>query len=691
MSRFHHLSLNRARSLLVLTVSVFLFFWGEGSLPPVKAAGGTEIGAGQILFQTEDSGSIPALHLESQLQLDVSGVLADVTLKQIFINQSDEWRNATYVLPLPETAAVYAMTMHVGERVIRAVVQEKQQARQTFEKAKREGRKAALTEQVRANLFRQQVANIGPGEQIIVEIKLLQQADYDQGRFSLRFPMTLTPRFVSGRPQAEAVITPGRHGWAVPTDQVSDAHLVSPHMQVAHGRVINPVVISAKLNVGMELREIASAYHQVRVTRREAQYDVGLVDGPVSMDRDFVLTWSPVVGTAPRAAVFREQIDGIDYVMLMVVPPERDHAIRALPRDMVMVIDTSGSMDGTSIVQARAGLQQALQRLRPEDRFNLLAFNDATTSLFPGVVPADATNLQAASRWAAGLEAGGGTMMEPALRAALGSNDDSSGYLKHVIFITDGAVANEDALFAQLSQTLGDTRFFPVGIGSAPNSYFMRRAARLGRGTHTHIGDIDEVQAQMGRLFDKIDRPVATDIEIHWPGEVDVYPRRVPAVYQGEPLVLVARADNLQGQVRITGVAADAPFEQVISLDVEQQSPGTGKYWARKKIQDLVDEGVTTRQLDQFKDEIIEVALAHSLVSRFTSLVAVEEIVSRPPSEQVRAASVRNAVAQGQRLQVRYPQTATRAQQSLLISLALLVIAAVLLLVRGRSAPRSLL
>ncbi|NDH95599.1 MAG: marine proteobacterial sortase target protein, partial [Planctomycetia bacterium] len=186
------------------------------------------------------------------------------------------------MLPLPETAAVYAMTMRVGERVIRAVVQEKQQARKTFEKARSEGRKAALTEQFRANLFYQQVANIGPGEQIMVEIKLLQQADYDQGSFSLRFPMTLTPRFVPDRPQSEFVITPGRYGWAAPTDQVSEAHLLSPDMQAANGRVINPVEISAKLNVGMELREIASAYHQIRVMRHDAEYDIGLVDGPVA-------------------------------------------------------------------------------------------------------------------------------------------------------------------------------------------------------------------------------------------------------------------------------------------------------------------------------------------------------------------------------------------------------------------------
>ncbi len=689
MARINPFYPNSNRLLVVVSVSIFLFFSGAGSPPPVKAEGGAETGAGQILLHAKGR-SIPALHLESQLQFDVSGVLADVTLKQTFINQSDLWHNATYVLPLPETAAVYAMTMRVGERVIRAVVQEKQQARKTFEKARNEGRKAALTEQLRANLFRQQVANIGPGEQIMVEIKLLQQADYDQGSFSLRFPMTLTPRFVPGRPQSEVVITPDRHGWAAPTDQVSDAHLLSPHMQTANGRVINPVVISAKLNVGMELREIASAYHQIRVMRHDAQYDIGLVDGPVSMDRDFVLTWSPVVGTAPRAAVFREQLDGTDYVMLMVVPPERDHAIRALPRDMVMVIDTSGSMDGTSIVQARAGLQQALQRLRPEDRFNLLAFNDATTSLFTNVVPADAVNLQAASQWTAGLDAGGGTMMEPAIQAALRPDSDGDGYLKHVIFITDGAVANEDTLFSQLAQTLGDTRFFPVGIGSAPNSYFMRRAARLGRGTHTHIGDIDEVQAQMSELFDKIDRPVASDIEIHWPGQVDVYPRRTPSVYQCEPLIVVARADSLEGQVRITGVAADAPFEQVISLDLEQQSTGTAKYWARQKIQDLVDEGVMTGQLDQLKDEIIEVALAHSLVSRFTSLVAVEEVVSRPPAEQAREAVVRNAMAHGQRMQVRYPQTATRARQSLLIGLSLLVITVGLWFVRVRRAARGL-
>jgi Ca-activated chloride channel family protein len=419
----------------------------------------------------------------------------------------------------------------------------------------------------------------------------------------------------------------------------------------------------------------------VSVKRADEVYQVELVAGVVPMDRDFVLSWQPVVGSAPKAATFRETIDGEDYVLLMILPPEQEYATPAFPRDMVFVIDTSGSMQGTSIEQARSSLHKALGSLRPEDRFNLIEFNGAWSRLYSGMQRVDPHNLQQAGEWVSRLVAGGGTNMLPALEQAL-ITEDSEGYLKHIIFITDGAVGNEAVLFETIVQRLGNARLFPVGIGSAPNSFFMRQAAKFGRGTYTHIGTVREVEEKMDGLFRKIDSPIATDLSIAWPGQVEAYPENIPAIYKGEPLLVVARAPQLRGEIHIRGMTAEMPWHQSLSLDTKSSQLGVGTLWARKKIEALEEAETRGRDAALVKKDIIEVALTHSLISRYTSLVAVEEIVSRMPQDLLKTTAVPNALANGQVLSAMYPRTATRATMSMIVGLISILFAGVVLLMR---------
>ena len=652
---------------------MLFIFLGTGSPVSVFAMGERNIGAGQILFTDRRGDRFDAVHLASHVDFTISGIVAEVVLTQSFRNQTDDWREATYVMPLPETAAVHAMTMRVGERIIRSVVKEKEEARAVYLRAKAAGKKAALVEQSRPNLFRQVIANIAPGELIEVELRYLQLIDYDSGQFSLRFPMTITPRYIPGTvlpapgDDAQRWIV-GDKGWAIATDQVVDAPLITPVMQSSHESVINPITIEATIDVGMALQQIDSSYHSISVNRNHDEYKVELVQGTVAMDRDFVLTWTPVIGAEPVAAAFRERVDGQDYVLLMILPPERAHVVRALPRDMLFVIDTSGSMQGTSIEQARSSLARALSQLRPEDRFNLIEFDDAWSQLFSSVQPADPFNLHLAETRTKQLSAGGGTNMLPALNVALAS-ETSNHHLKHIVFITDGAVGNETALFQAIAERIGNGRLFPVGIGSAPNSFFMRQAAKYGRGTYTHIGNLHETGEKMDALFKKIDSPIATDIEIFWPGDVESFPQRIPSVYRGEPLLIVARADTLAGDIHISGRTAQSSWQQTVSLPEDASASGVGSLWARKKIEVLEEEAVRLGQPDATRIEIIDVALSHSLVSRFTSLVAVEEIVSRLPADSLKPAAVANALAKGQVVMAQYPATATRANSSLIMGL----------------------
>ncbi|MBT4160051.1 MAG: marine proteobacterial sortase target protein [Gammaproteobacteria bacterium] len=659
-----------------LSTFLVILFFGVGSPRPISAAAFEDIGSGQILFRKESGRHLAALHLKSHAELKITGIIAHVTLTQTFRNQTQDWREAVYVMPMADTAAVSGMKMIIGERVIRAKIKEKEVARKIYNKAKSEGKKAALTEQSRPNLFRQNVANIGPGEVVEIEITYIQTVDYDYGEFSLRLPMTLTPRFMPGRPLTDGVpLVTDAHGWAMPTTEVADAHLISPPMTERLGQeIVNPISISISLETGLDLKEIASPYHPVSVTRRDEIYRVELSQGEVSMDRDFVLRWQPVVEGVPRAAVFRERVAGEDYVLLMMVPPDRDHSIRALPRDMIFVIDTSGSMQGTSIEQAKSSLKRAISSLRPEDRFNLIEFNNAWSRLYSGVQPADSSNLRQAEDWAARLQAGGGTNMLPALNVAMQLGEEERN-LKHIVFITDGAVGNETALFEAIAGKLGDGRLFPVGIGSAPNSYFMRQAAKFGRGTYTHIGDLKDVTVKMDELYEKIDHPVATDVVVQWPGEVESYPKKIPALYRGEPLLIFAKADQLDGEIHISGVTADSGWNQSLSLEAKSSQSGIGSLWARKKIETLNDAEVRGEDKETIRKAIVNVALRHSLVSRYTSLVAVEEFVERMPHEKLRSSAVPNALAKGQVLTAMYPRTATRSSLSLLVGLTVMLTA----------------
>ncbi len=691
-SVFRHYS----RPLVAVTLRrgfiCLLLLWA-GLPRPISANEPTSPGAGKIFFEEASGRRSEALHLESDARFRISGIIAHVELTQQFKNQTDNWQAAIYVLPMNETAAVNRMEIRIGERVIKGVIKEKAEARKTYHAAKAQGKKAALVEQLRPNLFQQTVANIAPGETITVNVSYVQTVDYDNGVFGFRFPMTLTPRFLPAgtfvRPQGSVdplaldepqQPSPNTKGWALPAQGVPDTHLITPGMTRADGELTNPISLKIELDPGLELQEIGSAYHNISVRKEDGQYRIELVEGRVSMDRDFVLNWRPFVGEEPSAAVFRETLDGEDYLLLMMLPPAVSSAAQPIARDMVFVIDTSGSMQGTSIEQAKASLARALDRLKPQDRFNIIEFNSSWSRLFDDLQYPDAYYLKTAKDWVSRLGAGGGTNMQPALEIALaGGGADQQ--LKHIVFITDGAVGNEQGLFKLITEQLGDTRLFPVGIGSAPNSFFMRQAAEYGRGTYTHIGSLREVGEKMDQLYTRIESPVAADIRIDWPQALESYPAHIPAIYQGEPLLVAAKGSYLSGSVVVHGKTATAPWSRELSLDSRVSKPGVGTIWARRKIGSLEDDLIKGRDSNVVKDEMIEVAVAHKLVTRHTSLVAVEEIVSRLDQDTLNIADIPNVLPQGQ--MAMYPRTATNAQLGFLVGLMSLL-AAMLLMFRAR-------
>jgi len=365
--------------------------------------------------------------------------------------------------------------------------------------------------------------------------------------------------------------------------------------------------------------------------------------------------------------------------------PPRSEPSHRLPRDVIFVIDTSGSMKGTSIRQARAALERAMRvTLGPRDRFNVIEFDSSYSMLFAESVSVSDRSLRQASAFVASLDANGGTEMAAPLRAALASRSPE-GVLKHIVFMTDGAVGNEQALFELIDARLGDARLFTVGIGSAPNSYFMRKAAEFGRGTFTYIGDTGEVGERIDRLLQKLERPVARNLRVEWQGSAppEVFPKRLPALYDGEPLLVSARSEYLTGDALVSAELSGRAWQQRVPIVQARQESGIGTLWAREKIASLEDELVRGRPAEQVRNAIVDVALAHQLMSRFTSLVAVESYASRRPGDGLSRSNVPNRIAQGQTM-VSMPATATHADLAFLLGVLAIVLALVVHLAARR-------
>ncbi|RDH87486.1 MAG: marine proteobacterial sortase target protein [endosymbiont of Escarpia spicata] len=620
-----------------------------------------------------------APNLSTDVEMQISGMLARVKVAQRFSNPSQDWVEGIYQFPLPEDAAVDRLWMRIGERVIEGEIQEKQQARRTYEKAKSEGRKASLLSQQRPNMFTTSVANIGPGESIVIEIEYQQSLGYDQGRFQIRFPLVIAPRYIPGVPivPEESSGFSGT-GWAADTDQVPDASRITPSVaDPALGR-INPVSFNIHLDAGLPLASLESRYHPIVHTQDDrGRYQIGLKSKQVPADRDFELTWVPKLGVAPHAALFTELWDNEVYGLLMVMPPQGDAVMPTQPREIIFVVDTSGSMHGTSIAQAKAALKIALRRLRPDDRFNIIQFSSYTRALHQHAVDATPRNLRQALDYVSSLAADGGTEMLPALELALNGRE-SHDRLRQVIFLTDGSVGNEDELFKLIHRRLGASRLFTIGIGSAPNSFFMSQAAEFGRGSFTYVGDLEEVESRLAALFLKLEQPLLTNIQLQWPDGVEVegYPNPLPDLYAGEPILLVLKADQLQGLLTIKGDRAGESWQRRIQLGGGGDRAGVHLLWARANIAELMAQRNRGRPEPEIRKAVLEVALKHQLVSRYTSLVAVDKTPVRQLEEMLKTKPMPTNLPHGWKANKvfgRMPQTATPASLHLLIGLFLLM------------------
>jgi len=627
------------------------------------------------LQMKSESGVFTELAIDTHIQLDITGLVARVEVTQHFSNNGKHWAEGIYRFPLPAGAAVDRMHIRVGERVLEGEIQEKESARLSYQKALEAGQTATIVEQQRRNQFETRLANIGPGESVDITISYLQNVSYSDLSYHLRLPMTFTPRW-----------EPGHLSSGEPPSVTSPA----PHLVPAGTGTGHRFELHARLVSSTEFAAIESRYHDVDIRQVDNGYTIELLKPDELSDRDFELSWTPVLYSQPSASLTTFNDGESVFAQLMLAPPLAD-SIAPQAREVVLIIDTSGSMEGASLARAKAALLHALSSLGNDDYFNLLQFNSHTQQLFDQSVQVSQSSLYVAQNFITGLRANGGTDMLPALETAL-TLPEIPRLMRQVVFITDGAVGNENELLQNVAQELGDSRMFTVAIGHAPNSWFMRKAAEIGRGSYVHIGKPEEVEEQMSALWGRIQLPALTDICVDWGTSAEYYPEVIPDLYAGEPLWLLARLPNEPAMIGLCGNLNGLDWNlHVNGWDAVSSDPGEdnlAKLWARKKIEALEDSLMFGADPELTRLEITSLALEYGLLTRHTSLVAVDKTPRRENGKELALTDIPGLLpAGGSAKLAAYPKTATGWLAQLLLSIFVLLLATSMLLFSGNRLP----
>lgn len=624
-----------------------------------------------LLVRTNGGDWRETVALETSVDFRIRGLLAEVRVRQRYVNDSGEWLEGRYLLPLPGDAAVGSLKLHVGDRIIEGEIREKEEAQAVYEEAAAQGQVASLVEQRRPNLFSTAVANIGPGEAVEIEIGYWQAVGFQDGAFSVALPLTLVPPYQPGASDERLARLDG---------PVTGRNAAASAVDL--GEALEPTVtIQVDLDAGLPLASVTSPTHAIEVERSDRGYRARLAGLVEASDRHFELRWAPRAADVPQSSLFAETIDGEHYLMMTLVPPTVP--VEPVPRELVLVVDNSGSMQGESMTQAVAALDRALSRLRPSDRFNVIRFDDTTEQVFPQSVPADAGNVAQARRFVQSLQANGGTELMPALELAF-SAAPVPGYLRQIVLMTDAGVGNEQELLRTIETRRGDARLFAVGIGSAPNEHFLRRAVEIGRGSQVLVRDTGEVDVRTDALLAKLDQPALRDLGLRWPAGAEVYPEHLPDLYVGEPLQIVAKLPTLSGEVIATGQRRHQPWSQRVPLVGAENADGRGvaRLWARARITSLEDQLRQGADESWVREQTLAIALRHGLVSAYTSLVAVDKTPVRPADADLASAGFANAVPAGA---LAYANGATPARVKFMLAIALALIALLLL---GRKPSR---
>jgi Ca-activated chloride channel family protein len=580
-------------------------------------------GQGQLVARVAQQ-LVPVPLKHTDVRASITGYIATVDVTQQYHNPYAEKIEAIYVFPLPANAAVNEFIMTIGDRKIRGVIREREEARQIYENAKRQGYVASLLTQERPNVFTQHVANIEPGKRIDVNVKYFHTLEYTDGSYEFSFPMVVGPRF-NPPGTTDGVGAAGRGNRGV-SQQKTEVQYLKENERSGHD-----IALAVDIDAGVNVEEIKSINHRVTMSRpQEGRAHVALASDDKIPNKDFVLRYKVAGKTVKSALMAQKDAKGDGgYFTLMLFPPESLENLPRKPLEMVFTLDVSGSMSGQPIEQSKAAVRYALKNMRGDDTFNVIRFFEHAEQFAPRAVPANEQTIPAAMQYIEQMQAGGGTMMIEGIRQSLQVTPDPD-RLRFVAFLTDGYIGNDAEILREVHNLRGPSRIFSFGVGQAPNRFLLDHMARMGQGCAAYLSLNDNADDVMAKYFARISHPALTDLSIDWGGMQvsDIYPAKLPDLFVGRPVVITGRyrGNPDSATVRVRGKVGGETREMPLAVnvaDAKNAHAGITSVWARMKIADLADR-TTYENNPELAGVIKQTALDYGLLSAFTAFVAVD-------------------------------------------------------------------
>jgi Ca-activated chloride channel family protein len=585
---------------------------------------------GGLYVQTDDNQLVfPLKHTE--VQAKIAGNVSRVEVTQTFENPFSEPLEAVYVFPLPDEAAVDEMEIKIGDHIIKGSIKKREEAKEIYEQAKQQGRTAGLLEQERDNIFTQSLANIKPGEQIDVTIRYTDSLKFEGGNYEFVFPMVVGPRFIPGT----AIDGSGD------TDQVPDASRITLPIIPPDTRSGHDIGVTVEIDAGIPVSDVHSTSHQLTIERNDQIVRVKLGGEDTIPNKDLVLRYQ-VAGDNTQATVLTHSDERGGHFAIYFIPALEYRTDEIVPKDVVFLMDTSGSQMGDPLLKCQELMRRFINGLNPDDTFTIVDFSDVTTQLSPRPLRNTPQNRTKAINYINQLQANGGTYLLNGIRTVLSFPAAQEGRLRSIVLLTDGYIGNENEVLAEVQRQLKPgNRLYCFGVGSSPNRFLLNRLAEIGRGTSQIVRQDESTEEVAEKFFRQINNPVLTNIRISWKGtgeEPAIYPSVTPDLFAEQPLVVFGRKqDRTATNLRITGIAAGGhQYEKSFNLIFEDTGNlAIAQLWGRARIKDLM-KPMFSYETKVGVEAVTETALTYQLLSQYTAFVAVSDDVRvNPDSESV--------------------------------------------------------
>jgi len=589
----------------------------------------------------------------TQVATKITGNVSRVEVTQTFTNPFDHPLEAIYKFPLPDEAAVDDMEIQLDDRIIRGVIKKRQEAKQIYEKAKKAGKTAGLLEQERANVFTQSLANIKPGESIQVTIRYTDSLKFEGGDYEFAFPMVVAPRYTAGNSvgskhfSASSAKAPTTNK-ALMTNSVGSKHFrvssakAPTTNNIAYAAQVNPPIappgrsghdidVTVEIDAGVPISNVRSPSHPVTTQQRSSTVRVELADQETIPNKDLILRYQ-VAGAATQATVLTQADERGGHFATYLIPAIEYQQNEIVPKDVVFLVDTSGSQSGSPIAQSKELMRQFIQGLNPQDTFTIIDFANSTTQLSDKPLANTPQNRKKALNYINRLDANGGTELMNGIDTVLNFPAAPAGRLRSVVLLTDGLIGDDEQIIAEIRDRLKPgNRLYSFGVGSSTNRFLIERLAELGRGTAEVVPPNESAEVVAQEFFQEINNPVLTNIQVSWEGNgnaPEFYPQKIRDLFANQPLVVFGRkGDRTNGKLKISGIVAGGqPYETTLDVNFEEVR-GNGaiaQLWGRARIKALMNQ-MYGRETPEVVEAVTDTALNYRLMSKYTSFVAVTE------------------------------------------------------------------